>query len=230
MNWTDFTDNPVDTGVSKKILDHLLKKRVIREDCDLLDYLKEKIKGKRVLDIGICEHDLSHLNSDEWRHKTIRDNCQYSIGIDILENLVELLKNKGYNVRCVDATSDVFLGEHFDVVFIGDVIEHVNDAVKLLTFSRRHLTKDGIIIASTPNPFYLNNIFQAIKEGTFVANFEHVSWITPSMALELARRSELELQNYILVRKSKNFIKHILKKMLPAELANGFFIYQFGIK
>ena len=53
---------------------------------------------------------------------------------------------KGFDFRHVDATSDVDLGDRFDRVFIGDVIEHVNDPVALLNFAKRHLQPNGRIL------------------------------------------------------------------------------------
>jgi 2-polyprenyl-3-methyl-5-hydroxy-6-metoxy-1,4-benzoquinol methylase len=61
--------------------------------------------------------------------------------LDILAPLVEELRGRGFNVRCVDATSDADLGERFEIVFAGDVIEHVDNAVALLRFAGRHLAR-----------------------------------------------------------------------------------------
>ena len=43
-------------------------------------------------------------------------------------------------------------------VVIGDVIEHVNNPVRLLQFARRHLAPDGLVLVSTPNPYWIKHV------------------------------------------------------------------------
>ena len=74
------------------------------------------------------------------------------VGVDVIEELVAELNARGFNVACVDATSEHDLGERFEIVFIGDVLEHVNDPSRLLAFGARHLAPEGRIYATTPNP------------------------------------------------------------------------------
>lgn len=224
MNWTHISDNPVEPEVHKKILRYLKNIRKYQQQ-NKKEWLIKEIKNKRVLDIGMAEHDLSHMNSPSWKHNYIRDNAEYCLGLDILEHLVIELKSRGYNVVHMDATSDQNIGELFDIVNIGDVIEHVNDPIKLMLFAKRHLKPSGKIIVSTPNPYFYKYIYRCLKETTFIANFEHNFWITPSMALEIARRSELEFSEYLFFI-SKNQLKAYIQKKAP-ELIFSDFTYIF---
>ena len=117
------------------------------------------------------------------------------------------------------------IGEKFDIVNIGDVIEHVNDPVKLILFAKRHLKENGKIIVSTPNPYFYKHIYRCVRETTFIANFEHTFWITPSMALEISRRSGVSFSGYIFFS-SKNKFKAYIQKLLP-EIFYGDFTYIF---
>jgi len=224
MNWTDITDNPVKPEVHNQILKHLIKLRKIVSISNK-EYKINNIKGKRVLDIGMAEHDISHIDSPNWKHNYIRENASYCLGLDIIESLVDELNSRGYNVVHMDATSNEYLGEKFDVVNIGDVIEHVNNPIKLLEFAKRHLNDHGKILVSTPNPFFYQYIIRTLKESTFIANFEHTCWITPSMALEIARRSDLKLARYYMFC-SKNNLKSKIQKMYP-EVFIPDFMYEF---
>ncbi len=49
------------------------------------------------------------------------------MGIDVLPTPVADFNAEGYDIRIVDATSEADLGERIDIVYVGDVIEHVND-------------------------------------------------------------------------------------------------------
>jgi 2-polyprenyl-3-methyl-5-hydroxy-6-metoxy-1,4-benzoquinol methylase len=224
MNWSEITDNPVDARVHIKILEFLKSIRYSTNE-KKKEWLIRQIKDKKVLDIGVAEHDLSHMNSQEWKHKYIKENSKYCLGLDIIESLVNELNNRGFDVVHMDATSNEYIGEKFDIVNIGDVIEHVNDPVKLILFAKRHLKENGKIIVSTPNPYFYKHIYRCVRETTFIANFEHTFWITPSMALEISRRSGVSFSGYIFFS-SKNKFKAYIQKLLP-EIFYGDFTYIF---
>ena len=143
--------------------------------------------------------------------------------MDILEDLVDHLNARGYDVRNVDATSDTDLGERFDAVFMGDVIEHVDNPVALLRFAARHLKPNGLAIVSTPNPFALFSLWRLFRQGTLIANFEHVSWVTPSLALEIGRRAAMRLTKYCLFSEPKRsatlrLAHRLVAAILPIEM------------
>lgn len=227
MNWRAYTDNPVDGETRKKLVNYVNSKRHIDSTKDFKEYLVAETQNKRVLDIGVCEHDLTHMNAADWKHKYIRDASSYCVGVDIIEPLVKVLNEKGYNIKCMDATSDNYLGEKFDVVVIGDVIEHVENPVALLRFAKRHLNDGGKIIVSTPNPFSYHFLWMILKENTAVVNFEHTLWVSPSISVELAHRSNLELNRYVLLTKGKNILKNIVKTIIPIELIVKGIVYEF---
>jgi SAM-dependent methyltransferase len=110
------------------------------------------------------------------------------------------LNQRGFDVRCVDATSEADLGERFDLVFIGDVIEHVDNPSALLRFAKRHQAPGGRNLAATPNPFSRKFFRQFRREGVMVVNLDHLAWFTPTQAFELARRNGLALTAYHLVK------------------------------
>lgn len=235
IDWTkDKVNGCFSAEYNNKIYDHLRRNRIVMGGT-FYDYRDNEIKGKRVLDIGVCEHNIKHVDSQDWKHNKINKLASYCIGVDIDEALVDYLNKKGYNIKAIDATSDDFLGEKFDVVLIGDVLEHVDSPRKLLEFAKRHLNEKGKIIATTPNPFFLvfflNNFFKA----PFMALLEHCCWITPTNAVELARRSGLNFHRYLFFKKSKYkgakfFVQRVLKLLLPCESVNSYYVYEFTLK
>lgn len=224
MDWTKEAVTPVDRGLHKKILHHLRSMR-LQVDTELFEFIREKVRGKRVLDIGACDHDLAHIESENWRHRMLCGSAAHCVGVDIIKHLIDALNAKGFNLKCVDATSDSFIGELFDVVFIGDVIEHVNDPVRLMKFAKRHLKENGIIMVGTPNPFFYKYFIQTLREGTFISNLEHCFWITPCMMLEICRRSSLALDKYVFFVKSRINLKREIKKLLPLEIFHEHYWY-----
>jgi len=224
MNWRDVSRNPVDEKVHMFLLKELESKKVIQETSSNL--LEKFVSGYSVLDIGVVEHDISHIESESWKHRKIKNWATKVVGVDILEEEVRILNDMGFDVRLVDATSLTDLGERFERVVIGDVIEHVSNPVALVEFAARHLAHDGLIMVSTPNPFYYSFIMRVVKEGTFIANAEHMSWVTPSMAIEIASRAGVRLKNYYpMIGRPKSILKRFIKKILKIILSEDNEIY-----
>lgn len=200
FDWTRLTDDPNDPRAKAEVRALLPRLRRVHTDTDLTGFVARLAAGRRVLDVGVAAHSMRHLESPDWRHGKIAKAAARCVGVDILESLVDLIRQRGYDVRLVDATSDVDLGERFDVIFIGDVIEHVDNPGALLRFAKRHLAPGGRILAATPNPFSRKFHRQFVKRRDLVVNLDHVAWFTPSMAMELARRTGLSLSAYHLVK------------------------------
>jgi ubiquinone/menaquinone biosynthesis C-methylase UbiE len=88
-----------------------------------------------------------------------RHKFKDTIGIDIsLQRLVIAKKrfeelNLNVSLLCGGAERLPFRNNWFDLIFAGDVIEHVKDQTASLMESRRVLKKDGILFIATPNRF-----------------------------------------------------------------------------
>jgi SAM-dependent methyltransferase len=160
-----------------------------------VELILDFVRGQTVLDIGAGEHDPSFF-SPSWEHGQIKSVAAKAVAVEINPDLCAHYNAKGFDFRCVDATSDADLGERFTRVFAGDVIEHVNNPVRLLQFIKRHLEPGGRALLTTPNPFAPRFRETRRKFGTrYVAtNLEHTCWITPSNMHELAWRAGLTLR------------------------------------
>lgn len=200
FDWTRISDDPNNSLAKAEARALLPKLRRVHTDTDLTGFVERAVAGKRVLDIGVVSHSARYFDEPGWRHGRIHKAAGYCVGLDILEPLVAELNARGFNVRCVDATSDADLGERFDVVFIGDVMEHVDNPSALLRFAKRHVAPGGRILAATPNPFSRKFVRQFFKQGVMVVNLDHLAWFTPTQALEIARRIGLEMTAYHLVK------------------------------
>jgi SAM-dependent methyltransferase len=230
LDWTQISDNPVSADVTALVTNELRSRRRRTFQTAYFDFLSEFVTGRQVLDIGVVEHDIGHMESPQWKHKFVKERAAHVLGVDIIADKIELLKSRGFNVKQADATSNEDLGERFDRVVIGDVIEHVNNPVRLLQFAGRHVTADGQILASTPNPFFLHSIWNTLVRGTFVGNVDHISWVSPAAALEIGRRAGLCLEEYWLVLAGETYkgiaIRNVLNKIIPdSELLASKFAY-----
>ena len=209
MDWTVISSDPNNPQAKRAVAQHLQSLQIPYADRELMDVVMDAAKGKTVLDIGVVAHNRRYIDSPQWRHRMLRNVSKHILGIDILKDLIEELKGEGFNVRQVDAMSETDLNERFDLVFIGDVIEHVDNPSLLLKFAARHMTKGGRILVATPNPFSRKFVRQFLREGVMVTNLDHVAWFTPGMALELGRRLGLELTGVHLAKAFKPFSRRI---------------------
>src|SRR4051812_6588429 len=133
-DWTQLTDDPNDSATKRLVSNALLGVRHIHTDVEMFDYVLNACAGKRVLEIGAAAHSTRYAYDPTWRHPKLCRVASHCVGVDILEPLVNKLRTDGYDLRCIDATSDSDLGERFDVVFAADVIEHVDNPVAMLRF------------------------------------------------------------------------------------------------
>lgn len=214
QGWRAVSDDPGDERVLAFLRNKLasVKGRSVPATSQ---FLEEFVADQVVLDIGVVEHVIERSFRHDWRHERIRANASRTVGIDIIEDAVRALCERGYDVRLMDATSDEYLGERFSRVIIGDVIEHVDNPVALLRFAARHLAHDGLILCTTPNPFFIGHLVSGFRNPPFIANAEHISWITPTMAMEIGVRANLELSAYHHVQGSgSTFVRKQLVRLL----------------
>lgn len=231
FDWTTYSDDPNNEQARAEVLPWLLSRREIHLDKDLLDYVCERTRGQRVLDIGVVSHSASYFDDPGWRHARIREVAAQCVGVDILEPLVRNLNERGYDVRVVDATSEADLGERFDIVFIGDTVEHVDNPVALLRFAGRHLAAGGRVLVSTPNPFSRKFDRRFRRLGTPIVNLDHCAWFTPTTALELGRRAGVDFVGYHLAKKYSRLARwrhRIAWRFTPVEFAFPDYIFEFG--
>ncbi|HUD20147.1 MAG TPA: class I SAM-dependent methyltransferase [Patescibacteria group bacterium] len=106
--------------------------------------IKETGEHKTVLDVG-C--------NDGFISKKLLANSNIVYGVDIVKN--NLLKAKEAGIKAyyhdIESGRMPFKENMFDVVILGDIIEHVFDTDALLKESYRLLKKRGKLIVTTPN-------------------------------------------------------------------------------
>lgn len=150
------------------------------------DFILGYARGKEVLDVGVVQHDVATYERPEWLHRHVAREAAYCMGIDYLEEGVQFLQSKGFNV--VKANAEEFdLGRTFDVVIAGEIIEHVNNVGAFLTAVRRHLKPGGRLVITTPNPWFFGHGWECFFDDP-AENPEHTAWFSIGMLRELLRR------------------------------------------
>lgn len=145
----------------------------------------------RVLDVGCVQHDADNEARDRWLHGHLREHAAEVVGIDYLKEDVQALENRGYDVRVADAEA-FDLEESFDVVVAGELIEHLVNPGAFLECASEHLTEDGTLVLTTPNPWAFHRFRQALSDDVFV-NPEHTCWFDRKTLTQLLKRCDYRI-------------------------------------
>lgn len=100
----------------------------------------------RMLDVGCFEAGLL----DTVRTQTKWQTC----GLEPNAAAVKVARDKGHNVwRCgaEDAVFAVPDGQQFDIIYLGQTIEHFNDPLRVVRRLRTLLSAKGVMVIATPN-------------------------------------------------------------------------------
>jgi SAM-dependent methyltransferase len=82
----------------------------------------------------------------------------------------------------------VKIEKRFDVIFAGNIIEHLSNFEGFWQNVSVLLKKEGVLLVVTPNPFYMEQYFYSALKGRILINPEHTCWIDPVAMGQLAGR------------------------------------------
>lgn len=114
----------------------------------VLREIGERIVGSSVLDVGCGFGRFSLLAARVGARVT---------GADFMENAISvarvLSKASGIEAEfiCADMEAEIPEGPQFDIIYLGGVLEHLSNPLRLLKSAVRRLTPTGIIVANCPN-------------------------------------------------------------------------------
>ncbi|MFN1835364.1 class I SAM-dependent methyltransferase [Balneola sp. MJW-20] len=153
-----------------------------------LDFLESYAKDKNVLHIGFTDHIpliKEKIGKNQWLHTRLVQKAKNCYGIDIDADAVEYVKSEISidNVFCFDITKDNIPTEisdkKWDVIIIGEVLEHIDNPVEFLSQIHLKFSKiAGELIVTVPNALELINI-KLIRKGQEFINTDHRYWFTP---------------------------------------------------
>ena len=153
-------------------------------------------KDKKVLDCGIVEHTLAATESSNWLHGRIRSAARECLGVDILEDEVNALRAKGYNVRTLDVTRES-LPETFDLIVSCEIIEHIDNLGLAFANFAKMLTPGERLVITTPYHWYLNCMLKNLRSSSQLSeSVDHVAWHEPFTLYELSQRYGLRMDSY----------------------------------
>jgi 2-polyprenyl-3-methyl-5-hydroxy-6-metoxy-1,4-benzoquinol methylase len=176
------------------------------------------LRDGSVLDVGCA----SRYGREDWLHGLLATQVEDLVGIDVNEKIVTELKAQGYDVRLADARA-FDLGRRFDIVFAGELIEHLDDVRGFLTSARRHLGAGGRLVLTTPNAFYVGNFIYRLG-GQARVHPQHTAWYCQStLRRVLAMNGFPDAEIHYIGHASRTAVRRLasatFRTVLPAHLA-----------
>ena len=163
------------------------------------DILESLAKGKKVLDLGCVDHAIieGHTDSEWFLHGRLVRSAESVKGLDYEGESIRVLRERGFDV--VQGNAENFdLGEKYDMVVAGEIIEHLTNHRGVLDSVRRHLREDGEIVMSVPNSGALFYVFGTLLFGHETDSWDHTCMFTPITFCVLLRKCGFRAKRIIL--------------------------------
>lgn len=108
----------------------------------VLDFMAKKKPYGKMLDVGCSSGQVMY-----WAKKRGLE-CA---GVEINKRTADLAAQNGFEVFNGFLEDANYKKKSFDLIFMGDVLEHVNDPRKFIETAKSFLKTDGLMVISTPN-------------------------------------------------------------------------------
>jgi 2-polyprenyl-3-methyl-5-hydroxy-6-metoxy-1,4-benzoquinol methylase len=182
------------------------------------EQVRPYLEGRTVLDVGCA----SGANRPDWVHALIAAEARDVVGLDVDPEAVAAIRKRGYQVELADAET-MDLGRHFDVVYAGELIEHLDNPGAFLRAARRHLRPDSSLVLTTPNPFCFTNFVYRIG-GKPKLNRDHTCWYCEDTLRQLLDRHgftvvEVRYLRHRTMGKRRALVSSAFRSVLPDRLA-----------
>lgn len=156
-------------------------------------FIETFVTGKDVLDIGPAEL-MGTTNRSKWENsifKRISRAANRHVGLEQNAEQIRPLRELGYDIRQGNAQG-FDLGEKFDVIVAGELIEHLSNPGLFLDCARKHLRPNGTLLLTTPNRFAFPEFASAFVHNRLPSYSKpiakHVTSFDENLLQDLLRR------------------------------------------
>jgi 2-polyprenyl-3-methyl-5-hydroxy-6-metoxy-1,4-benzoquinol methylase len=174
---------------------------------DKIEYIKDLIRGKKVIDVGFADHyDIieERLANKKWVHGIFREVTSKIMGVDIDPAAIDHIKAKLKieDLYCHDITSSnllqPILEENWDFLVLSEVLEHVSNPADFLSAIKSnygsHIKR---LIISVPNAFGAITLRSALN-GVERINSDHRYWFTPYTLAKVVLDAGCKIDDFVL--------------------------------
>ena len=203
-------------------------KQVIK---DRMEIIAPLVKGRKTLDLGVVDSRLRRAKTGERLIKKsssllYRRICEINpdaLGVDIDKEGVNILQEQGFHAKTANVIT-MDLGEQFDTIIAGEIIEHLVNPGKFLCNVRKHLIQDGTLVITTPNPFYCGQVWRIWRYKRPRVHEEHTCWFDPITLSHLCCLSGLVPYEIYWIRSGKRQFLKTWPRLFRNYFSNSFMI------
>ena len=168
-----------------------------------------------VLDVGFFGQNLTVENPDAPHNQLKRVAKEvYALDLDFDRSAFP------DEVHYVKASAEDFdFGElKFDVVFAGDLIEHLSNPGLFLEAAKRALKPGGLLLVTTPNCFNMWNVLSKITHYEPVVNKDHTCYFNEKTIRQLYGKNGWEVEEFLYLYTLDIVFKESFKKKIASAL------------
>lgn len=148
-------------------------------------------KDAIVLDIGFLGQGIKKDDLN-WPHALLKKQTKEVYGVDI--DLNHEFKN---NFHYQEANAEDFsFSVKFDIIFAGDIIEHLSNPGLFLDCCKKNLKPEGFLIITTPNAFNLFNIAGKLMNVEPVVNSDHTAYFNSKTIDALLKKNHWSVDTF----------------------------------
>jgi 2-polyprenyl-3-methyl-5-hydroxy-6-metoxy-1,4-benzoquinol methylase len=168
-------------------------------------------KNLSVLDVGFWGQGVS-FNDPNWVHALLLARAKEVYGVDLEFDVSKLSHPERYTRASAEGFN---LSHTFDVIFAGDLIEHLSNPGLFLESSKKHLLGGGKLVITTPNAFNVFNLAEKMSKGEPTVNHDHTCYFNPKTIKQLLNKNgwSVESIDYVYslgLKHKESFKKKIL--------------------
>lgn len=160
-------------------------------------HIINECRKKKVLHVGCSDWPITKrkIEDNSLLHEHISAVACLCHGIDLSEEGVKLLRKHGFSqVICADAERcEELYSERFDIIVVGEVLEHVLNPGKLITALKNVLSDSGKIVITVPNAFYIRRLIVLLAKRE-VVHKDHLYYFSAKTLNKLLNLCGLEVE------------------------------------
>lgn len=143
-----------------------------------------------VLDVGFWGQGTS-VDHPQWVHALLKKQAKDVYGVDLVFDETRVKPLDHYQKTTAEQASFSVL---FDVIFAGDLIEHLSNPGLFLERCKNLLKPGGSLILTTPNCFNLFNLAEKMTKYEPTVNADHTCYFNSKTLKVLLAKNGFEVE------------------------------------
>lgn len=168
--------------------------------CDRITFILDRIRGKKVLHLGCADWPFtqSSVNQGTLLHQRMSSVAKDLVGVDLEPEAIKFMQTAGIEKVFVgDSELSLFdaLGEKFDVVVAGEIIEHVLNPGLFLDSIKSVCHANSIVIITTVNFASIKKLSRLLLRKETV-HPDHVYYFSFSTLSCLLKKCDYQVEEW----------------------------------